>query len=428
MYSIEPRIVVIALNTAITLLGVVAVFRAYRSSEKTVFLNYNFYLLVFGVFYLSLPAIILNTTGRSIFGTSRETWLVTGYLSAYFNFIFLVFFACSRKDRGIKEVGYSIHGLSGLAIPILAIGNLLLFLLIYYYWPQLMGAWGNRGLQSSLSSSIWTTYKIYPLFLFSTMLLTYVILHTRKLKYLIFLSPFLVWDVLTMSRSHILLIFLLVIVLISLLNYKVHILRVGLILFVIASIAVIRTGNFNPRHVVASITGEFTNTYATANLMQEANQSCKVGPALKLMIMRTFITKSMYDDIFGDYVPFMTYAGELNPLKAVTGLGGSMLGEAISFKNKLVLLLFPIVIACYGVLMNVFVAKGGYAGKMLFILAILEIFDVFRGSFVITAMYPFQLILYLGSIFVFSDLLIARFKAGRSLSRNNTLAEAETGM
>ena len=106
---------------------------------------------------------------------------------------------------------------------------------------------------------------------------------------------------------------------------------------------------------------------------------------------------------FGQYLSYTSISTDANPLG--WGLAGSIVAEAISFKDTTVLILYPLIMVVYGYCINVILKTKTMSGYILFIVALMYIQQMFRYSFMEFAFYPFYNVIFVGFWVVVLDLM-----------------------
>ena len=384
----------------------------YKKNSQGFFLNYLFYLLFFSLFYISIPSIESLLTEHSPVGASIDTIINTSLIGLYFVFVFFVayffskdklFFLDSYKLRKTKHLNSLLKIVSGLIF-------IYIVSVIVSNFQIILNVWGFRGAQSSLNNFLEIQFKVKPLFNIHVLLVSFLFLTEKKFRCLYALLPYMIYDLLLSGRMYLFAILLLVFIF-SVLSNKIIKLKylIGGILLV-ALIGVFRSpADFELIHMLL-IFKEMTYTWATTHLMYESNSSQDFLYSMNYSILRIF-PSCVYELFFGEYSSYTKITGNANPLG--WGLAGSIVAEAISFKNSFVILIYPILIVIYGAIINILLRINYSSSIIIFIITLLYVQQMFRYSFLEFALYPFYIILFLGFYIIASD--FKRIKATANL-------------
>lgn len=399
------------LHLSISFISILTIFYRYLKYSFQIFFNYKFYLLFFSLFYISLPCIFSNFLEFSYVTQNQNTIKNTSIAGLYFVFIFFLSYLFSRDYK---------FDSSKIIIPndkLLKYGSIFLLFLISAYISYLIYSnidyilvlYGDRAAQSTFNIYLENNYKVKSLFIFKIMIICYLILKTKKKRYLAFYMPYVIYDFLLAGRIYLFgtlvttYIFLLMIdkpiklksffVLLVLVFLSI-LLRIDLEL----SVSNISTG------FIGALLGEFNYTWQTTHLIYENSKSQEISSAFLYAFFRIF-PSIVYSSLFGDYISFARIAGSVNPLG--WGLAGSIVAEALAFKNIFMLLLFPIIIIIYGSIINFFLRLRTITGAMIFVIAVIYVQQIFRYSFLELAMYPFYVVIFLGFAYTTYDLFIS---------------------
>ena len=158
-------------------------------------------------------------------------------------------------------------------------------------------------------------------------------------------------------------------------------------------IGLLRSGTFDSTRFIFQLSGEFLMTWSTTHLIIESSDKINFLSSLGFAISKASIP-GFYDFLFGDYKHYHEIITVNNPL--IAGLGGSVVAEALSYKNNFITFIMPILVVTYGFAMNLLLRSKFYSGKIFFILSILLIHSVIRFTFLENAFYPIFLICFLG--------------------------------
>jgi len=394
---------IVFLHALIWLLASVVFIVRYKRNPQGFYLNYLFYLLFFGLFYISLPSIISLLTSFSHVGASVDTISITAVIGLYFVTVFLIGYTIS-KDKNVSINSVNIHRFKSLLFIIRFLATILSVYIAYVVmlnFQHIMSVPDVRGVKSNLYTLLDSQYKIMAIFSFHVLLVIYLFFQLKKLKYVLFLSPYVLLELLLSGRTYIFLVFFLFFIFSILKNKILSIKFVAIILLAIVGIGVLRVpGDFQMEYLLL-IFYEFIFTWTTVHLVFESGLTQGFSDSVVYGVMR-FFPSFFYSYIFGEYMSYTKISGDANPLG--WGIGGSIVAEAISYKNTLIIFLYPVVIVAYGFSMNWLLRMNYVTGKIIFVLAILQIQQLFRYSFSEFALYPFYMVFFLGFYIIATDL------------------------
>jgi hypothetical protein len=378
-----------------------------KKNPQSFYLNYLFYLLFLSLFYISLPCIESLFLNYSPVGASKNTIFVTSLIGLYFNFVFFFSYLFS-KDKLVNLHSFKLKKIKNIN-GIVKIISFLIFcfviFLIFTKYQMIINVWGFRGRQAVLSNFLETQFKIKPLFNLQVLLVSFLLLQEKKLKYIYVFLPFLVYDLMLSGRMYLLAILVLIFIYSVLINKVIKKKYLFGSVLMMGLIGIFRHGDFSILRLFL-LFKEMTYTWSSSHLMYESVLSQDFFTSLNYSLFRVF-PSSVYDYFFGEYVSYTKITGDSNPLG--WGLAGSIVAEAISFKNTLVLLIYPFIIVFYGNIMNIFLRLNYLSGIIIFIIAVLYIQPMLRFSFFEFALYPFYMILFFGFFIVICDLERMKF-------------------
>ena len=197
-------------------------FRRYKNDPYNFLLNYNTYLLVFAVLYFSLPSMINLSTMMSPVTTSEDTIIFSSKVGLYFHLIFLLGFLMTNnlKHNSLKKVYLTKNSLIIVSFSGFII-SLYMFLLIMINLDYIISIYGNRRLQANFDQLLNTKYKIYFLYNYLVIVTSFLVLTTKKIKYLLLSLPFLLLAILISDRDFLLKGFLLLVILYTIIGHKI---------------------------------------------------------------------------------------------------------------------------------------------------------------------------------------------------------------
>ena len=387
----------------VVMVSIVLLCARFQVRNSALFLNYSTYLIVFGIFYISLPSIITTVTGVSLVGSSKNTIEYAAIVGLYFNCIFFLFFYFStKKPSHIFEIQpgiaptYKLFAIAASAF----IGLYVLFFLLKDA-PQLMDIYNNRRLQANYDNLLIQTFKVYFFSKIQIICISFLILTTKNMKYLGFFAPFLVLDIVLSGRDLIFSFMVLAIVLSGLLQRNINIAYLLGVTIVLLLMGVLRSNNVLEWSDAEMAVGEFMYTWTTTHLIIESDavndwQSMFVFSSFKIFPGGT------YEALFGPYKHYHHVIVDGNPF--LWGLAGSVVSEALSFKSYLAIMVVPLIMVAYGCLINSLLRINLVFTKILFLLSILYIHPIVRFTFFEHILYPFYLVLFFGFWIIFYDL------------------------
>ena len=381
----------------------------YQRNAQAFFLNYFFYILFFSLFYISLPICVALISGTSAVFASEQTISVTANIGTYFVFVFLLSYIIS-VDKSFKLERIArirmrwIIFLSKIIVTSIA---LYVCFILMIHLTDILAIYGRRGQQANFSYYLETTYKIKSLFMVSILLISHLFLSQKKDNYLLLLLPFIGYDLIFSGRTYLFGILILFFILKVIQRRLFKLTHVVMALLLVASISAFRNssqGDFELERFIL-IFYEFIYTFSSAHLMYESPLSQDFLYSVNYGFFR-ILPSPVYSLFFGDYVSYSQITGDANPLG--WGLAGSLVAEAISFKNLFITMIFPFFIVIYGVFMNYLFRSKTYSGVILFIISLIYLQQILRYSFFELASYPFYIVLFFGFHIILIDLYILK--------------------
>lgn len=315
-------------------------------------------------------------------------------IGLYFMIIFLSAYILLPNKICIKE--YNIR-VSPSILNIIFMFSIILSMYVifvhFYNMAMICNSFGQRALQSTTNIYLENIFKIKPVFIILILNVSFLVLIKKKFYYFILLIPFLLNNILMSAREYIFFIFVSWFILWVFLERKVNIIYVSLCILLVGSLVVFRLpGEFSLMNLI-QIFYEFIFTFSVAHLTYESFNIQDFLYTLNYSMMRIF-PSSVYQTIFGEYHSYMSWASESNPLG--WGLAGNIIAEAISFKQEFLIVIYPFIIVLYGKLINFLIRTQTLSGKIIFLLALIFLQSMFRGSFLDIAFYPFYVFIFFG--------------------------------
>jgi len=386
------------LNLLLFLFIIYILVKRYTINAQVVILNSFTYFLFYSMFYLLIPSVLIDYTRVIPFGIVSDNDIIyTSWISFYITVIFLIAFIFSSKINlnsvtDFKQTNKYILVIIKVFLWIVFIYIIGILLLNYQH---LIDIYGNRRLHK---------YKVYGLFSIQIILISFLYFTHYRYKYLFFLMPFIVIDVLLSSRYLILMSLLLSIILLSYNSIYIKIKTIVLLLVVLILFGILRSSSLENMHLEDGLL-EFLFTYSSSFLILNSSYSASISDTFLHSLGNIFLLNP-YDVFVSDsYMNYKTTMSELNPFADRMGLGGSLLTEIIAFKNDIIIILIPILLVFYGFIINFFLKSKFLWNRIYGILFVLLIFNFFRGSMFDSLFYPFRLMLFFGFWIFFLDVI-----------------------
>jgi hypothetical protein len=369
----------------------------FQKKNSELFLDYSTYLLIFGLFYFSIPSIVAVSSGVSLIGSSMQTIEYTAFIGLYFNSIFLLFFYISTKSDKCKlAFNFQLTSSSSIRKLVISLTSLIAIYVMFILVKDLTyltDIYNNRRLQADYDYILMSVFKMYFLSKIQIILISYLFFTTKKMKYLVYFAPFLLIDILLSGRDLLFAFILLTFMMLAFLQSKLTIKYILLPIVALIFIGIIRSNNVLEWSDIVMALGEFNYTWATTHIIYDSN----VINDWKSMLVYSFFKifpGGVYQIIFGEYNHYHEVITRDNPF--AHGLAGSVISEALSFKNIVITSITPILIALYGYLINSLLKIDSVFSKTLFIVAILYIHPIIRFTFYEYIFYPFYLMIFFG--------------------------------
>ena len=202
--------------------------------------------------------------------------------------------------------------------------------------------------------------------------------------------------------------FLLLVILYTIIGHKIKGKYLVFFPALLVAVGLLRGGFFDSTRFLIQSSSEFLFTWSTTHLIIESPDKMDVLTALSFSLYKVTLP-GVYEFLFGEYKHYHEIITVNNPL--IAGLGGSVVSEALSFKNNFITVVMPFAIIFYGFTMNKLLRLKFYSGKIIFILSILLMHSVIRFTFLENAFYPVFLIWFFGFWVIWIDF--------KSLNKNN---------
>lgn len=385
--------------------SVTLMIKRYISNPKQIYTNYLFYMLFFGLFYISFPSMLSLIIQFSVVGASLDTIVNTATIGLYFMLVFFVGYWVSGNINVCIPHNFLISQKKIRVVPFLL--AVIIFNYVFYViiinLNYISNIYGNRLAQSVFNEYLENAFKIKPIYNLQIMIVTYLYLTRPKNIYILLLLPYFLLDLFLSGRGYLFTILVLYFFLNVLKGKILKIRYIVLIVCAVASISIFRASLSEFKlSSIASIYGEFIYTWSTTHLIYESSINFDFLYALTYSFMR-ILPSGLYEIVFGKYISYSSIISDVNPLG--WGLAGSIVAEAISFKNNLIILIYPITMVLYGILQNLFLKSRTMSGFTLFILSLVYLQEIFRFSFMEFALYPLYNLLFVGSWLVILDLM-----------------------
>ncbi|MGN5594073.1 hypothetical protein [Stutzerimonas nitrititolerans] len=393
----------LSLHFLLILLSFAVFVYRYQKCSLSFFSNYNFYILFFAIFYISLPSVVSLLTGHSWVDGKPATIDYTSSIGLYFVFIFFTGYLISpdRLNLASEVAWFRSKYFDCLVVIFFVLASLYVLTVIIFNLDAFLSVYGRRGLQSDLNEYLYMRYKIKPIFIAVVVFVSYFVLKSKRLYCLFVFSPFVLYDIMLSSRGYIYATAVVVFLLLTFHSRKVNPLYLAFSMLAIASIAVWRAlgSEFNWA-LLFQVFYEFIFTWSTTHIIHESNIEKDFIEAAAYGLLR-FFPSFAYELFFDKYVSYNQIVVDNNPLG--WGLAGSVVAEALSFKSGLVTFAFPFLVLFYSFTINVFLRSKTYTGFIVFIVAVIYVRDIFRYSFLEIAMYPLYVVFFVGFLIPLLD-------------------------
>lgn len=376
----------------------------FNKNKQGFFLNYFFYLLFFSLFYISLPSIVSLLIEVSVVGADLSTIIDTSYVGLYFVTVFFIsYFISTDKKFNLNNKYFNKTKQINFILKVINILILCYFIIIFFMnYQEIISAFGNRPLQSNLSSFIENKFKIKALFIIQLGITIYLFTQYKHYKYIFILSPYVIYDLLLAGRGYIFMIFILFFLFTVMKNKIIKLRYVLIVILLIAGIAVLRTpGEFQLIHLL-QIFYEFIFTWSTTHIIYNTQIEQDFFYTLNYFFFRIF-PSIVYDTLFDTYNSYTKIIIENSPLS--WGLAGSIVSESLSFKNYGVVFMYPFIMVSYAWIINIIFRTHSSSGVFLLVLTIIYTQSIFRWSFFELALYPVYVLVFFNLWMIGLDLL-----------------------
>ncbi|MGI2821356.1 hypothetical protein [Vibrio fluvialis] len=385
-----------------------------KRSKQFVFLNVFFIINFLSIFYISLPAFIQLSTGISLVNASVKTITMTASYGAYFICVILIFSILNLKFFPINP-SFSLQlnlGRRGiLTFSFLSLISLftLSFLIILINLPEAVSLWGNRPLQSQFNEMLQGVYKLNVLFYGQVIFILFFCLKRNDLRYFLLLLPYVILDLILLGKLYIFFVLVSTVVTSSLLGRRLNLLKLGLLLLLISSLAVLRTvlrtGQFEVSYLL-QILGEFINTWEVSNLIYISVEKQDVLSSLLYSVTRV-LPSIYYDTFVGSYYSYTNISTNLNNLDY--GLAGNLVAESLAFGFPY-MYFSPVFICVLFSFVGILPRLRKLSAVVLYVLVCIYILPMFRYSFYEFIFYPLFLLALFAIPYILLDLKNVRYK------------------
>lgn len=388
----------------ILIFGTYSIIRKYRKDPVGVYLNYISYLFILGIFYFTVPSLISLETMISPVNASEDTIIYSAQTGLYFNSIFFLGFLFSFNNKYILIRNYTDKNIQlKKCLQILGALIFLFFILLFIFKADsIISAFGQRRLQADLDYIFNSTYKVYLLGIIQILIISYLFLTTSKKRYLFYYLPFVIYGFLLSDRDFIFNGLLVTVLCFSKVGIKINPKYIIFGILTIFLIGILRSYSVlnNPRVYMIAI-GEFIYTWSTTHLIIESSQQTNILESIVYAVSKLGIP-GFYNLIFDQYSHYSVVVSENNPIVG-TGLGGSVVSEALSYKNNFILFLYPLILVIYGLFLNYVCRNKFLTTSILFIISIIMLRSIIRFSLIDYIFYPFSIIIFYGFWLILVD-------------------------
>jgi len=396
-----------SLHIFLFILSIIVLIVNYIKNPRNIILNFHSYILFFSCLYISIPSIITLSTGFSMYSNSASTILYASEIGIYSVIIFLIAFLLSTiKKSGIKPIQkYKQSDFIFLAKFLAFLIVLYIVLLLLSNYDQLMSIYGNRRFQSDFHGILISKYKISFLSKIMIMLIAYLFFATKRHIYLFFYIPFVIIALLLSGRGYIMNFMILGILFMAYDQKYFKIKYLILFVFLLTSLGILRVNSLD-NFTLSSIFSEFVISFSSSHLLIDSGYAHNEVSALSYSISRIF--PPGFYSIFsgGEYINYKVEMGLLNPMAGKMGPGGSMISEVAAFNSSFMNFIFPLLVVLYAFIVNIFLRSEIVWFRVIAILSILQLHEIFRGSFLEVAFYPVYICLFYGVWILFIDMSV----------------------
>lgn len=393
------------------LITIIVLFYGYRHTiaiKQFFFIHPATQLLLLSLVYLLLPALIIDENYFKLIAFDDSIYVKLYKYSLYYHSIFLINFIVSIKFSKVKfKFNFNLSSKSILYLKcILFLASFYLLLIIVFkvitFGPSLF------SLSRTQKYDFYLMVKSFPgftFFSFVVLIWAFVVGISRKVLFpVFFLLPLVLLEIICSSRLYIYDTFILFSLLFvnkyeKELNFK-YLLFIGFS-FIVVSFFRDGSGDLNNNFItiLISSSGEFINTYTSTGLLIENNYESNLNPIL--YSLQYFFPSSLLNTFSMKPYNINDYLSTMHDFEF--GIGSSVLLEGIAF-GKTFFYLFPIIVSSFFTFLY---NKITSSSIVLFYLFLLNIFSVFRGSFLINIGVSIYMFLFL---FLFPLFIMYKFE------------------
>ena len=371
-------------------------FRYFRERDR-IFWDSSTYFILLSCLYVGVPAWVQLDTSKSYVGASYETILFSSQYSFYFLMVLIGYYAYkafmpARGCFAVKPLSYALIS-DGVVYVLYGIAVVYVLLVFFTHYPGVNELWSNRSLASAFASNINDTYKITFVFYSVVSMVVYLAIKNGRAWFVVMLLPFVMMDILTTDRGFLFRSLMVWIAILLLNGRRVPVAKLLVLSFFIIVIEVLRVewqrsfewGDF------LFVPAELKLTAEAGLLILESDRAVSVMQYVGYSLGKVF-TPQLWAGLFGDIHHFREIIVEESPLSF--GLGGSLLSEVYSFKNNIVLMVYPFLVIAYLEVVNYLRRWAGVFGVMVFVFYLASTITIFRSGVIFSSMEPVYYTIY----------------------------------
>jgi len=276
------------------------------------------------------------------------------------------------------------------------------------HFPSVKELWSNRVLASAFGTPIYSTYKITFIFYVTASLSVYLCLKKRSSKYLLLLTPLVLFNLATSDRDFLYSTLLLTIGVRIILKQKLYLSAVLIVAVILATMSTVRATwrrGIQFENLLA-VPGEFLLSAEAGYTILQSKHSVDV-PSLLVYSAGTLATPMVMSAAMGGNPNFSWILTE-EAGKLWFGLGGSLLCEVYSTKSRSIEMAYPFIVIAYTIMINRFLRLRNFFGTTVFLFFLAGTHALFRTGVVYFAFQPLYYAIYAASWYWLAYLVYQR--------------------
>jgi hypothetical protein len=374
----------------------------YLKDPEGLFLDSSTYVLLLSLAYIAVPTYVHLDTHETVLKASFETILYSARYSVYFIAVISMVYIgklllCVAGFNGcIYNRGRRTDATETAScghVPLVPIRETViytLYALIFVYivaiylvhFPSVTVLWSNRVAASAFGTPIYLRYKITFVFYMAASLSIYLCLRRCSSRYLLLLLPFVLLNLVTSDRDYLYSATLLAIGVRTILKERVPVSVVVGVMVILAAIGTVRA---TWRHGVQldrvlTVPGEFLISAEAGYVILQSRESVDV-PALVAYSLGTVFTPMAANALLGGNPNFSWILRE-EAGRLWFGLGGSLLCEVYSTKNRAIEIVYPFLLMGYTIIINKLLAHRSFFAVLVFLFFLAGTHSLFRTGIV----------------------------------------------